>query len=675
MEGDNSLKYISFNSIIDSSFWHKLYQLKLDEDRLEEKEREIRGFYLQPNSCSLIVDCTSFNREYESQLGKKQFSTIKYLCDKRLSYNTPFLSATGYLINFNSASKLKDSNKNLIIEKYGKLIKKDIDCGKAIENPGLLTKFVLITFANLKTFEFIYWFGFPALSSLSFKLLSKPEPLNSVFSEEQIDNLLVSHQELTDENKSVFAVIRGSDKLKCMTLKEYIGLQNKSSIKGMYICFLDPSSDKDYPGWPLRNILTLLVSQCKDIWPIDVICLRIGAPFETSIVLSVTIEEESKEDKWIGWEKNKRDKFGPRCINLQNDLDPVRVAESSADLNLKLMKWRLVPYLDLDIIKFQKCLLLGAGTLGCSVARNLVAWGVRHITFVDNGRVSFSNPVRQSLYSYGDCDLGSGGKMKAEAAALALKSILPTINSTGVTLEIPMPGHYSATIENAVKLHDLIEKHDIVFLLTDSRESRWLPTVICSVLQKLAITTALGYDTYLVMRHGQAKDTNQKLGCYFCNDVTAPGNSMEDRTLDQQCTVTRPGVSNVASALAVELFMSVLQHREKGCAGSSEETVLGILPHSIRGFISHFTHILPSTVSFSQCIACSPIIEKSYSENKREFLDNVFKSTKYLEDLTGLTELFKATNSLEMLELNDEDDYDDNNDEENLESMEDLGEV
>lgn len=58
-------------------------------------------------------------------------------------------------------------------------------------------------------------------------------------------------------------------------------------------------------------------------------------------------------------------------------------------------------------------------------------------------------------------------------------------NSTSVTLEIPMPGHYSATIENAVKLHDLIEEHDVVFLLTDSRESRWLPTVICSVLQKV----------------------------------------------------------------------------------------------------------------------------------------------------------------------------------------------
>jgi ubiquitin-like modifier-activating enzyme ATG7 len=49
-----------------------------------------------------------------------------------------------------------------------------------------------------------------------------------------------------------------------------------------------------------------------------------------------------------------------------------RLADQAVDLNLKLMRWRILPDLDLEKVAGTKCLLLGAGTLGCYVARVLM---------------------------------------------------------------------------------------------------------------------------------------------------------------------------------------------------------------------------------------------------------------------------------------------------------------
>ena len=89
-----------------------------------------------------------------------------------------------------------------------------------------------------------------------------------------------------------------------------------------------------------------------------------------------------------------------------------------------------------------------------------------------------------------------------------------------------MPDHPITSPDKAhddfLALENLVKESDAIFLLTDSRESRWLPTVMATAERKFIINAALGFDSYVVMRHGGGCLENNSLGCYFCNDIIAP---------------------------------------------------------------------------------------------------------------------------------------------------------
>ncbi|XP_054407686.1 ubiquitin-like modifier-activating enzyme ATG7 isoform X15 [Pongo abelii] len=639
--GLSKLQFAPFSSALDVGFWHELTQKKLNEYRLDEAPKDIKGYYYNGDSAGLPARLTL------------EFSAFD------MSAPTPArcCPAVGTLYNTNTLESFKTADKKLLLEQAANEIWESIKSGAALENPVLLNKFLLLTFADLKKYHFYYWFCYPALClPESLPLIQGPVGLDQRFSLKQIEALECAYDNLCQTEGVTalpyFLIKYDENMVLVSLLKHYSdffqGQRTKITI-GVY----DPCNLAQYPGWPLRNFLVLAAHRWSSSFQsVEVLCFRDrtmqGArDVAHSIIFEVKLPEMAFSPdcpKAVGWEKNQKGGMGPRMVNLSECMDPKRLAESSVDLNLKLMCWRLVPTLDLEKVVSVKCLLLGAGTLGCNVARTLM-------------------------------------------------------NAKGFNMSIPMPGHpvnfSSVTLEQARRdveqLEQLIESHDVIFLLMDTRESRWLPAVIAASKRKLVINAALGFDTFVVMRHGLKKPKQQgagdlcpnhlvasadllgsslfanipgyKLGCYFCNDVVAPGDSTRDRTLDQQCTVSRPGLAMIAGALAVELMVSVLQHPEGGyaIASSSDDrmneppTSLGLVPHQIRGFLSRFDNVLPVSLAFDKCTACSSKVLDQYEREGFNFLAKVFNSShSFLEDLTGLTLLHQETQAAEIWDMSDD---------------------
>lgn len=237
-----------------------------------------------------------------------------------------------------------------------------------------------------------------------------------------------------------------------------------------------------------------------------------------------------------------------------------------------------------------------------------------------------------------------------------------------------MPGHLIQDQDefngSVTQISDLIQSHDVIFLLTDSRESRWLPSLLGTYHDKLVITVALGFDSFLAMRHG---NLGGSLGCYFCHDINSPSDTLSGRTLDQQCTVTRPGLSQQASATAVELLASILQHPLGKYAPAtpcvspsdpipSESSMLGLVPHQVRGYLAHFQNMLLTGDRFECCPACSPAVLATYKSEGIEFIGKAIGQEDFLERASGLLQMKedeaqKVAAYMKDLEVDDLDDF------------------
>ncbi|XP_053673022.1 uncharacterized protein LOC128723318 [Anopheles nili] len=661
---DLPLKFFPLRSFIHNDFWHKYAEIKLDLDRLDESGRSILGIIPMRKEGFTVLElaCSSFNATYNDAYAQA------FRCN-------------GIMLNFNTLESFKKCDKTVLLKSQARKFYQELMKKETIQSSAELIHFFLLSFSDLKNYKFYHWFAFPTPIDLAYECDLAEDGFSESFRE--CFNTFLYEKPSFNEPFFMYDTTKG-----IKLLSEYIQHRNveanfcHENMEALYFCYYDPAQygNSNTASWHLRQLLTYIMLTCPALSKRKTLWIRVtGAKddiqlFPIRIYLPEHVADVDGFNNWAGWEVNQDGKYLPRLTSLTQSMSPECLAESATNLNLKLMKWRLLPSLDLDVISRSKCLLLGAGTLGCNVARSLMAWGINAITIVDCGRVSLSNPVRQSLYRYEDAL--NGGKPKALIASERLREINPAANITGVDVKIPMPGHPVGQGEGIKEVKEILEKlcklfqeHDVIFLLTDSRESRWLPTMLGAFYGKLVINVALGFDSYLVMRHGYTgtdcdtdascpvgfrKIAGSNLGCYFCNDIVAPGNSMKDRTLDQQCTVTRPAVSNMASGLAVELMIALLQDgnsppayyripKVETCRQEQEpEGLLGILPHSIRGNIASFQTMITATEKYQNCVACSSFVLDRYASDKDDLIINILNGTETLDKIAGLDKMMNT---------------------------------
>lgn len=366
------LQFKFLNSSFTSQFWFSLYKLKLEDWKLDVSSTGITAKV----TTKLEFDENSFSNQTES--------------------------VHGVLINTNTIEEFKEFDKQKFQQQVVSDILNVILSGEFINDLSLLTKFGLLTFADLKKYRFFYWVLIPALIPLeAYRFQSKKLELTP-------DQILKLR-----EIREYSIVHVTKDSVTQDTFQNY----ERYDFKTCFILVKDVD-------WTFRNFLYALKVKLR-VDTIRVLRLEFLQEYlEIELLGGITDLPQS-----VGWERNNNMKMGPKMVDLSGFMDPVKLADSAVDLNLKLIKWRAMPNIPLDKISNIKCCLFGAGTLGCYTARALMAWGVRNITFVDSGKVSFSNPVRQPLFRFKDCL--DGGAFKAIAAAEELNAIFPGMNAKG----------------------------------------------------------------------------------------------------------------------------------------------------------------------------------------------------------------------------------------------------
>lgn len=156
---DIDIEIVKFAPLVGAAgpdLWQQLADMKLNTLRLSESPVPLRGYYESSRheavGSVLRVDSVAASNAADDEDG-----------DAEALGASRGVTVDGELRNFNTMEGFKSCDRARLMQDAAKQIVQHIASGAAVRDPRLLSRFILLTFADLKTYKFVYWFAMPAV--------------------------------------------------------------------------------------------------------------------------------------------------------------------------------------------------------------------------------------------------------------------------------------------------------------------------------------------------------------------------------------------------------------------------------------------------------------------------------------------------------------------------------
>ncbi|XP_075636943.1 ubiquitin-like modifier-activating enzyme atg7 [Castanea sativa] len=170
----------------------------------------------------------------------------------------------GILYNTNTIESFHALDKKSLLRAEAKKIWDDIHTGKAVEDSAVLSRFLLISFADLKKWTFHYWFAFPALVLDPPATLVDLKRASQYFSLDEAKSVSVACNEwrnssLTADVPFFLVCIDPNSLATVKHIKDWETCQSDGNK--LLFGFYDPCHLPNNPGWALIEMLGSLLVQ------------------------------------------------------------------------------------------------------------------------------------------------------------------------------------------------------------------------------------------------------------------------------------------------------------------------------------------------------------------------------------------------------------------------------